>query len=249
MGQGEVGEYTAVLPAPTAAAVVRCLAAEAGNLPGPIHPVATLYFDGPGRPLAASAAASPQSFFELRVVQWQAQAGEREPSAFIEARRFHGGKVCERSLCLPVRQLRYALRPSTCAELLEVLPDDLEPSLALTASRQVYSGAEGWTASVDSGLRVSAASRAFLRSPFESAMGQTESTRANGKTLITVRHLHGALPSWLVRLLEDRQTAARPFVFAASCLPRPAQAAPRAAANQPRGDDFSAWFQHGDSLQ
>src|SRR2546423_7043697 len=139
--------------APAEAAALRArLAAEVG--PPAVSRVVSVYFDGPGWPLAARAAAAPHDTVKLRFKECSPdRGGAGSKRVVLELKREANGVTRKERVWVPRQGLEAALRDPGVALLRAWIGDNpLLPAVAVSYHRELYQGAETRRVTVDTGV-------------------------------------------------------------------------------------------------
>jgi hypothetical protein len=191
-------EAKLALPLAEAAALRARLAAEVG--PPEASRIVSVYFDGPGWPLAARAAAAPHDTVKLRSKEYfpdRDRGGSNR--VVLELKREANGMTRKERVWVPREQLEAALEDRATPALRAFLGEcPLLPAVAVSYEREVYQGEEAWRVTVDTGVeffridpRLALAVQPLRRELLGEPAGREE------RVIVEVKHLDSQLPSWL----------------------------------------------------
>jgi len=179
------------------------LAAELGA--PAVSRIVSVYFDGPGWPLAARAADLPEDALKLRSKEYfPDRCGNGR--VVLEVKREANGMTRKDRLWVSRDRLQAALRDLASPALRHTVGDfPLFPAVAVSYEREVYQGEETWRVTVDSGVeffriepRLALAADPLRRELLGDPAGREERTIVEVKYLDgPVKHLDGPIPSWL----------------------------------------------------
>ena len=185
--------------APADAAGLRArLAAEVGA--PAVSRVVSVYFDGPGWPLAARAAAAPHDTVKLRFKEYfPDRGGSGSDRVVLELKREANGVTRKERVWVSREGLTAALRdPGVAALRAWIGESPLVPAVAVSYEREVYQGEETWRVTVDSGVeffrvdaRLALSTEPLRRELLGDPAGREE------RTIVEVKHLDAHLPSWI----------------------------------------------------
>ncbi|HYR19667.1 MAG TPA: VTC domain-containing protein [Myxococcales bacterium] len=191
-------EAKLALALPEAAALRARLAAEVGA--PAVSRIVSVYFDGPGWPLAARAAAAPHDTVKLRFKEYFPDRGRSGGGRVVlELKREAGGVTRKERLWVPRDRLEAVLRDPEDPALRAWMGDcPLVPAVAVSYEREVYQGDETWRVTVDSGVeffridpRLALSAEPLRRELLGEPAGRED------RTIVELKHLESHLPSWL----------------------------------------------------
>lgn len=210
-------EAKLALAAAEAAGLRARLAAEVG--PPAVSRVVSVYFDGPGWPLAARAAAAPHDTVKLRFKEYFPDRGvSGSDRVVLELKREAQGVTRKERVWLPRDGLEAALRDRGIPALRGWTGDcPLAPAVAVSYEREVYQGQESWRVSVDSGVEFFPvdARRALSAQPLRRELLGEPAGREE-RIIVELKHLDSHLPSWLAPFAGARGYSK--FVQAMHCV-------------------------------
>jgi hypothetical protein len=198
-------EAKLLLPRAEAAALRARLAAEVGA--PAVSRVVSVYFDGPGWPLAARAAAAPHDTVKLRFKEYfPDRGGSGSDRVVLELKREANGVTRKERVWVPRPGLEAALRDPGVTALRAWIGDNpLVPAVAVSYEREVYQGEETWRVTMDNGVeffriepRLALSSEPLRRELLGEPQGREE------RTIVELKHLDTHLPSWLAAYGDAR---------------------------------------------
>jgi hypothetical protein len=185
--------------APAEAAALRArLVAEVGA--PAVSRIVSVYFDGPGWPLAARAAAAPHDTVKLRFKEYFPDHGRAgSDRVVLELKREASGVTRKERLWIPRDRLEAVLQDPDNPVLRAWMGEcPLVPAVAVSYEREVYQGYETWRVTVDSGVeffpvdrRLALSTEPLRRELLGEPAGREE------RTIVELKHLESRLPSWL----------------------------------------------------
>ena len=188
------------------------LAAELGS--PAVTRIVSVYFDGPGWPLAARAAAAPHDALKVRFKEYFPDRGGCGSSRVVleVKRETHGVTRKDRfwvprdGLLAPHDRLEAALRELAGPALREAAGElPLVPAVAVSYEREVYQGQESWRVTLDTVVEFFRMEARLALSPvplWRERMG--EPVAREELTIVEVKHLDSPLPSWLAARCGER---------------------------------------------
>jgi len=173
------------------------LAAEVG--PPAVSRIVSVYFDGPGWPLAARATAAPHDTVKLRFKEYFPDRGAGSDRVVLELKREANGITRKERVWVPRDRLEAALRDPAVPALRAWMGEcPLLPAVAVSYEREVYQGEENWRVTVDRGVeffpidpRLALSARPLRREFLGEAAGREE------RIIVELKHLESHLPPWL----------------------------------------------------
>jgi hypothetical protein len=200
-----------------AAAVAARLARELALAPAVPTAVTTVYFDGPGLPLARRALVSPTDSIRVRVKEY---LPSRAPpgSVVLDVKRERGAMTTKDRRWISRSKVRSAVAGEGQRGLPPVPELQLAPVAVAAYERRVYQRGDSWRVTVDHGLSFHRASWDLLGEdapPLRSLLGAPEASVET--VVLEVKYLGTDLPEWVGALVLRAQPYSK-FVDAMSRL-------------------------------
>ena len=168
--------------------------------------IVSVYFDGPGWPLAARAADLQQDALKLRSKEYFPDRGDcGNGRVVLEVKREANGITRKDRLWVSRDRLQPALQDLAAPALRDTLGDfPIFPAVAVSYEREVYQGEETWRVTIDTGVeffrvepRLALSSAPLRRELLGEPAGREERTIVEVKYLDgPVKHLDGPVPAW-----------------------------------------------------
>lgn len=191
-------ETKLALTAPEAAALRARLVADVGE-PVPSR-VVSVYFDGPGWPLAARAAAAPHDTVKVRFKEYFPDRGRSDSDRVVlELKREANGLTRKERVWVPRQDLQGALLDPVIPAVRALLGDrPLLPAVAVSYEREVFQRDESWRVTVDSNVEFFriAPSLALSAEPLRREVLGEPAAREE-RTIVELKHVESRVPAWL----------------------------------------------------
>lgn len=162
--------------------------------------IVSVYFDGPGWPLAARAAAAPHDTVKLRFKEYFPDRDRGDSNRVVlELKREANGMTRKERVWVPRERLESALLDAATPALRAFVGEcPLVPAVAVSYEREVYQGDETWRVTVDSGVeffRIDP-SLALCAQPLRRELLGEPAGREE-RLIVELKHLDSQLPAWL----------------------------------------------------
>jgi len=162
--------------------------------------ITSVYFDGPGRPLATRAMNSPQDTLKVRTKEYFPDLGAcGHARVVLEAKRERNGLTRKRRVWMPRQNLSGLVRQGGILPL--ITRGSLIPVLAVTYRRLVYQRSEAWRVTFDTDVAFHAITPglALGSEPLRREMLSAPVAR-EPRVVVEVKHMGADLPEWLMQL-------------------------------------------------